>query len=111
VVDSLGELFYLYALGDLALVGGTFAKGVGGHNLLEPAYYRKFVLFGPYTHKVKDLEEFILSKNLGFNVASPQEAVAVAKGFWREGLPIQTLTCKILQSRLKNATFQTYIKY
>jgi 3-deoxy-D-manno-octulosonic-acid transferase len=79
VVDSLGELFYLYALGDLALVGGTFAEGVGGHNLLEPAYYRKFVLFGSYTHKVKDLEEFILLKNLGFNVASPQEAVVVAK--------------------------------
>jgi len=79
VVDSLGELFYLYALGDLALVGGTFAEGVGGHNLLEPAYYRKFVLFGPYTHKVKDLEEFILSKDLGFSVASPQEAVVVAK--------------------------------
>jgi 3-deoxy-D-manno-octulosonic-acid transferase len=79
VVDSLGELFYLYALGDLALVGGTFAKGVGGHNLLEPAYHRKFVLFGPYTHKVRDLEEFILSKDLGFNVTSPQEAVVLAK--------------------------------
>ena len=78
VVDTLGELFYLYKHGDLCMVGGSFSKGIGGHNLLEPVYHRKLTIFGPYTQKVKDLEGFVLSKGLGFKVKSVQEAVEVA---------------------------------
>jgi 3-deoxy-D-manno-octulosonic-acid transferase len=36
VVDSMGELSMLYALADVAYVGGTLVP-IGGHNLLEPA--------------------------------------------------------------------------
>ncbi len=109
VVDSLGELFHLYALGDLALVGGTFSKGIGGHNLLEPAYHKKFVLFGPHTQKVKDLEEFILSKSLGLKVISPKEAVAITQEILRgnftypsfnlQDFAIQVKECYLLNLR------------
>ncbi len=78
VVDTLGELFYLYKYGDLSLVGGSFAEGIGGHNILEPIYHRKFAIFGPYTQKIKDLEDFVLSKGLGFKVESVSEAVDLA---------------------------------
>ncbi|WP_448587931.1 3-deoxy-D-manno-octulosonic acid transferase [Thermocrinis sp.] len=78
VVDTLGELFYLYKLSHISLVGGTFSKGVGGHNILEPVYHKKFVLFGEHAQKIKDLEEFVLSKGLGFKVKSVREAVDVA---------------------------------
>jgi 3-deoxy-D-manno-octulosonic-acid transferase len=110
VVDSLGELFYLYALGNLALVGGTFANGVGGHNLLEPPYYRKFVLFGPYTHKVRDLEEFILSKNLGFNVTSPHEAVAVAKEILEGRLAYPNFNLQDFAKRVKECYLSNLYK-
>lgn len=65
VVDTLGELFSLYAYGDIALVGGTFVP-VGGHNLLEPAYFGKPVVYGPYTHKVEDLKDLLQRIGLGF---------------------------------------------
>jgi 3-deoxy-D-manno-octulosonic-acid transferase len=37
VADALGELGLWYRLASLALVGGGWAAGIGGHNPLEPA--------------------------------------------------------------------------
>jgi len=72
VLDTLGELFSVYRYASVAFVGGTFVK-VGGHNLLEPAYFSKPVLYGPYTQKVKDLKDFVESVGLGFEVGSSKE--------------------------------------
>lgn len=47
VLNTLGELVYLYALADFAFVGGSLVNE-RGHNPLEPAYWGKPVLFGPY---------------------------------------------------------------
>jgi 3-deoxy-D-manno-octulosonic-acid transferase len=45
VVDTMGELAHLYALGSIAYVGGGFGKGI--HNILEPVAHRLPVLIGP----------------------------------------------------------------
>ena len=45
--DTMGELLFLYALADVALVGGSLVVN-GGHNLLEPAALGKPVLSGPH---------------------------------------------------------------
>jgi 3-deoxy-D-manno-octulosonic-acid transferase len=37
LADSLGEMGLLYRLADVAVIGGSFFGGVGGHNPLEPA--------------------------------------------------------------------------
>ena len=44
--DSMGELLFLYALADVAFVGGSLVPN-GGHNLLEPAALGLPVLSGP----------------------------------------------------------------
>ncbi|HJW27963.1 MAG TPA: hypothetical protein VJ508_01805, partial [Saprospiraceae bacterium] len=49
VVDSIGLLAYLYALGKIAYIGGGFGKGI--HNILEPMAHHKPVLFGPKYQK------------------------------------------------------------
>jgi 3-deoxy-D-manno-octulosonic-acid transferase len=48
VVDVTGILADLYSLGDIALVGGGFDKGV--HSVIEPAAAGLPVLFGPRYH-------------------------------------------------------------
>ena len=48
VIDRIGMLRNLYALADLAFVGGSLVKA-GGHNPLEPASVAKPILFGPHT--------------------------------------------------------------
>ena len=46
IVDSMGELERVYALADVAFVGGTFTDR-GGQNVLEPAAQGKPVVHGP----------------------------------------------------------------
>lgn len=45
LVDRVGILASLYALGEVCFVGGGFGPGV--HNVLEPAALEKAVFFGP----------------------------------------------------------------
>ena len=84
VVDTLGELKGFYSAADVAFVGGTIAK-VGGHNLLEPAALGKPVLFGPYTWKVRDLEEILLEKGYGFKVGDQRDIVETVRKILSEG--------------------------
>ncbi len=49
IIDTIGELAQFYALSDLAFVGGSLIPW-GGQNLLEPAFYKKPVFFGPHMH-------------------------------------------------------------
>jgi 3-deoxy-D-manno-octulosonic-acid transferase len=53
LVDGVGELARLYALGAVAFVGGSLVP-VGGHNVLEPAAAGVPVLFGPHTAHVAE---------------------------------------------------------
>lgn len=59
IIDTIGELTKFYALSDVAFVGGSLVPW-GGHNLLEPAFYRKPIFFGPYMDNFLSLsEEFV----------------------------------------------------
>jgi 3-deoxy-D-manno-octulosonic-acid transferase len=62
VGDTMGELLYLYALADIAFVGGSLVPN-GGHNLLEPAALNKPVLSGP--HLFNFLEIAAMLRNAG----------------------------------------------
>jgi len=54
IVDSVGKLYKLYKLGEIAFVGGSFKSEV--HNVLEPAGFGIPVLFGP---KIKNSQEAV----------------------------------------------------
>jgi 3-deoxy-D-manno-octulosonic-acid transferase len=55
LMDAMGLLRLCYQLADIAIVGGSFTDQVGGHNILEPCWYGKPVLFGPYMHSQLEL--------------------------------------------------------
>jgi len=57
LLDTLGELSSFYSIADIAIVGGSFVP-VGGHNLLEPAYWSKPVICGRYMDNFPLAEEF-----------------------------------------------------
>jgi len=48
VADTLGELGLWFRLAALAVIGGSFAQGVGGHNPLEPARLSCPFVTGPH---------------------------------------------------------------
>ena len=47
IIDQLGYLNKAYSVCDIAIVGGSLFD-FGGHNPLEPAFYSKAILIGPY---------------------------------------------------------------
>lgn len=55
IVDTIGQLSYLYRFGTLAYIGGGFGKGI--HNILEAATYGLPVIFGPAYHKFAEAVE------------------------------------------------------
>lgn len=68
LVDAMGMLRMCYQLSDFALVAGSFTPKVGGHNILEPCWYGKPVLFGPFMHSQLELADLILQANAALQV-------------------------------------------
>ena len=54
LLDSVGELASIYALADIAFVGGSLVP-VGGHNILEPAQYGVALTTGPHTFNFREI--------------------------------------------------------
>ena len=53
LLDTIGELGRIYAVGDVVFVGGSLCK-TGGHNVLEPAAHAKPIVVGPNMQNFKD---------------------------------------------------------
>jgi 3-deoxy-D-manno-octulosonic-acid transferase len=54
LLDSVGELASVYALADVAFVGGSLVP-TGGHNILEPAQHGAAIVVGPHTFNFREI--------------------------------------------------------
>jgi 3-deoxy-D-manno-octulosonic-acid transferase len=59
VVDRIGILKMLYALTDIAFVGGSLVN-CGGHNPLEPAAFSRPIIFGPDMSDFADISDMLV---------------------------------------------------
>jgi len=78
IVDKIGELRKLYAICDNAFVGGTLVD-IGGHSLLEPLFYRKIPIFGPYIQNVREIAKEIIARKIGIQVQNTEELLGLIK--------------------------------
>jgi 3-deoxy-D-manno-octulosonic-acid transferase len=58
LVDAMGELNNLYAISDVAIVGGAFAP-IGGHNPLEPAHFGCKIITGKQMFLQRELFKYV----------------------------------------------------
>lgn len=72
IVDKMGVLRKFYSIADIVFVGGTLVN-IGGHSLLEPLFYGKSPIFGPYLQNVKDISKDILTLNIGYKVTNKED--------------------------------------
>lgn len=72
VVDVMGQLKNCYQLAHVAIVAGSYATHVGGHNILEPCGYGVPVLFGPYMFSQAELLEIVLAGKAGLQIPIEQ---------------------------------------
>ncbi len=75
LLDTMGELGQVYAVGDVAFVGGTLTN-IGGHNPLQPVAQGKPVFLGPHTQNVRDLAELLIGAGVGFRVTDAESLAA-----------------------------------
>src|ERR1017187_343735 len=62
LVDSIGELAALYALADVAFVGGSLVPR-GGHNIIEPAQHGVAIVTGNHTENFRDIVTLFQSRD------------------------------------------------
>jgi len=72
VLDTIGELAYLYRLADVVFMGGSLVAQ-GGQNPLEPAAVSRPILFGPHMENFREIAESLVSRYAALQVASPEE--------------------------------------
>lgn len=75
LLDSVGELASVYAIADVAFVGGSLAP-LGGHNILEPAQHGVAVLTGPHMQNFREIVR-IFEQGGGLRVASAENLGAI----------------------------------
>ena len=71
LVDTIGELASLYALADVAFVGGSLVPR-GGHNIIEPAQHGIAVIVGNHTENFRDIIGLFQSRD-ALRVVGPAE--------------------------------------
>lgn len=72
LVDTIGEMMALYALSDLAFVGGSLVP-TGGHNLLEPASVGIPCIFGPHMTNFREIAALVLRYGSGIRVDTTED--------------------------------------
>jgi len=72
LLDTVGELLYFYSIAEIVFVGGSLIKK-GGHNLIEPAFFRKPIIFGPYMFNFQDICDLFLNNKGAIMVSNKQE--------------------------------------
>ncbi|MGA2517364.1 MAG: 3-deoxy-D-manno-octulosonic acid transferase [Thermodesulfobacteriota bacterium] len=72
LLDTMGELMGLYSLGTLVFVGGSLVR-IGGHNPLEPLFFRKCVLFGPHMFNFLEISKRLTEAGGAIQVSGKEE--------------------------------------
>ncbi len=71
LIDTIGELSALYALADIAFVGGSLVPR-GGHNIIEPAQHGVAIVVGNHTGNFRDMVSLFQSRD-ALRVVGPAE--------------------------------------
>ena len=78
--DSLGEMQFYLALGDLVVVGGGFLPS-GAHNVIEPLAQKKPVLVGPHIWTIEFPAAEAIDAGVLFRVETISELAAKVEEF------------------------------
>lgn len=72
LVDTIGQLSNLYKIADIVFVGGSLVKR-GGHNIIEPAYFAKPILFGNFMFNFRDIADLFLEESAAICIKNKEE--------------------------------------
>ncbi len=80
VINVLHEVTYWYKKCDISIVGGSFLREIGGHDILEPIFFGKPVIVGAYMHNFLKIYEDL--KNAIFTCSRYDQVTQTIKDFY-----------------------------
>jgi len=82
LLDTMGELMSLYSLATLVFIGGSLVP-VGGHNPLEPLFFKKCVLFGPFMFNFLEISRRLIEAEGAIQVKDREDLALQMKQLLR----------------------------
>jgi 3-deoxy-D-manno-octulosonic-acid transferase len=82
LLDTMGELMSLYSLATLVFIGGSLVP-VGGHNPLEPLFFKKCVLFGPFMFNFLEISRRLIEAEGAIQVKDREDLTLQLKRLLR----------------------------
>jgi len=67
LLDTIGQLRNFYSIADIVFIGGSLISH-GGQNPIEPAYFSKPIIFGPYMFNFKEIAGILLKETAAIEV-------------------------------------------
>ena len=83
ILDTVGQLRSLYQVADFVFVGGSLVPK-GGQNLLEPAFFAKPILFGPFMDNFGDIAHLFLEKEAAIQVRNQEELMHATRSLLKD---------------------------
>ncbi|MFC1850753.1 3-deoxy-D-manno-octulosonic acid transferase [candidate division CSSED10-310 bacterium] len=75
LLDTYGELASIYSLATVVFVGGSLSPD-GGQNMIEPAYFKRPVLFGPHLWNFEDISAHLINNKGAYKVLDEDELIS-----------------------------------
>jgi 3-deoxy-D-manno-octulosonic-acid transferase len=77
LLDTIGELAGIFELADVVFMGGSLVPA-GGHNVLEPAFWSKPIIFGPHMENFRDIARLFLQAHAALQIRDSDELAQAA---------------------------------
>ena len=78
ILDTIGELAALFEYASVVFMGGSLVPA-GGHNVLEPARFRKPIVFGPHMENFRDMARLFIDAGAAIQIQSASELAFTVK--------------------------------
>jgi 3-deoxy-D-manno-octulosonic-acid transferase len=83
LADTMGEMFLMFAVADVAFVAGSFAP-IGGHNMLEAAVQGKPVITGPQLFNFAEISASLIAAKGMCTVQNAEELALQVKHLFED---------------------------
>lgn len=118
IVDVIGILKKLYAIADVAFVGGSLVD-LSGHNPLEPAAFSKPIIFGQYMSDFTHISQMLVDSGGAVQIQNTNSLYETIAGIFSDSVKAQNMgekafkvfnankgavdkTLKVIESQLKD---------
>ena len=101
LLDTMGELGYLYPIADITFVGGSLVP-VGGHNPMEPASHGKPVIMGQHLRNIQDIADRFIANGGLLRVESSTALASSLASLCQGAAQRQRLGAAALQTMAEN---------